>query len=121
MADDLIAPLVQNLKEVESLLASGTVPVRGVADLREAIDHTRHTVWALLKLRGREGEEKPDPYAILESLTVDRLKRATKLNQEILMDIDASEITVSADGLVAFQRTVQNLNQRLQRLFEHGV
>ncbi|MFQ5817999.1 MAG: hypothetical protein ACE5H2_08620 [Terriglobia bacterium] len=121
MTDKSITQLNQNLKEVESLLASGNVPMRALVELRDAIDHTRHTVWAVLQLRAREGQEKPDPYSILEILTVDRLKRATKLNHEILMDIEASEVTIGTEGMAAFQRTVQNLNQRLQRLFEQGV
>jgi hypothetical protein len=120
MNEEAIAKLTQDLRELEEQLTEGQVPVRALADLREAIDHIRHAIWALLNLR-HEGEAGVDTFAILESLTVDRLRRAAKLNQEILLDIDAGEVTVSTDGLAEFQRTAQNLHYRLQRLSSQGV
>ncbi|MGD0920686.1 MAG: hypothetical protein ABSA70_02840 [Terriglobia bacterium] len=49
-----------------------------------------------------------------------RLRRSQKLLQQIQMDIDISEIEIHTPGIVEFQRTVESLNGRLNRLLRSG-
>lgn len=112
---DQIRQLKRALEEIEKRLTEGTVPFPVLEDFKAAIDHIRMTVWAILST------PQANQYELASSIVRFRLKRSTQMCQQIVMDINSSEITVDSPELQEFHAALKNTLERIDRLYQSGL
>lgn len=107
--------LTMTLRELEEDIKGGEVDTRVLSEFRESVGHIRHTARAVQQWIERE-EQNRDPYSVLPLLITDRVQRATRLNQEISLDVDAQEVSQETEGIESLFDAVSRLQRRLARL-----
>jgi len=104
------------LQKLESSLQSGGIELRLLKEFRDAVDYVRMAAAAVQELRERQlqgrGEEE-----ILNLLAVERMRRASTLCQEVIVDIDAGKVTSETKGVENFQHALDQASGRLRPLF----
>ena len=100
------------LLELDQAIRSGDMDVRLLVGFRQAIDHVRETAWAVQQWIELRAQEK-DAYGVLPRLTVERIRRATQLNNDLALDLDATEITMETEGIENLRQSVRGLYKRL--------
>ncbi len=100
------------LLELDQAIRSGDMDVRLLVGFRQAIDHVRETTWAVQQWIELRAQEK-DAYGVLPRLTVERIRRATQLNNDLALDLDATEITMETEGIENLRQSVRGLYKRL--------
>ncbi len=109
------------LDELAGEIQRGQYPVAMLDDFKESVDHVRTIIWTMTKLeQEREAGASGSVFDLGKKLVEYRLRRAQKLLQQVQMDIDIAEIEIDTPGLVEFQRTVESLHGRLNRLLRSG-
>ncbi len=103
------------LLELDQAIRSGDIDVRLLAGFRQAIDHVRETTWAVQQWIELRAQER-DAYGVLPRLTVERIRRATQLNNDLALDLDAAEVTIDTEGIDGLRHSVEGLHKRLARL-----
>ena len=111
--------LSKALREVELELQQNPLDPAALAEFKLSIDHMRSTLWTLTKLAAnRDG--RPGDSMVVNALALERIRRATALNQEINLDIEASQVTVATPALGELLQKTIRLGERLQRLIDTG-
>ena len=100
------------LLELDQAIRSGDIDVRLLEGFRQAIDHVRETTWAVQQWIELRAQEK-DAYGVLPRLTVERIRRATQLNNDLALDLDATEVTMETEGIENLRQSVRELYKRL--------
>jgi hypothetical protein len=100
------------LLELDQAIRSGDIDVRLLEGFRQAIDHVRETTWAVQQWIELRAQEK-DAYGVLPRLTVERIRRATQLNNDLALDLDAAEVTIETEGIENLRQSVRGLYKRL--------
>ena len=100
------------LLELDQAIRSGDIDVRLLVGFRQAIDHVRETTWAVQQWIELRAQEK-DAYGVLPRLTVERIRRATQLNNDLALDLDATEVTMETEGIENLRQSVRGLYKRL--------
>ncbi len=100
------------LLELDQAIRSGDIDVRLLEGFRQAIDHVRETTWAVQQWIELRAQEK-DAYGVLPRLTVERIRRATQLNNDLALDLDATEVTMETEGIENLRQSVRGLYKRL--------
>jgi hypothetical protein len=108
------------LRELEKSVKSGDLDARVLGELRNAIDHIRHTALAVQDWYGAQ-ERSGDPYAVLSTLAVLRVRRAAQLAKDLTLDLENVEISVETQGLADLHDAVDGLHRSLGRLFKRGT
>jgi hypothetical protein len=87
------------LKDIEvDMIAGGDIDHRVLLEFREAVNHIRHSAWAVqqwLELR----EKHKDPFEVLVMLVAERVRIGTQLCHELALDAESSELTFQTPGL----------------------
>lgn len=100
------------LLELDQAIRSGDIDIRLLEGFRQAIDHVRETTWVVQQWIELRAQEK-DAYGVLPRLTVERIRRATQLNNDLALDLDATEITMETEGIENLRQSVRGLYKRL--------
>ncbi len=100
------------LLELDQAIRSGDIDVRLLEGFRQAIDHVRETTWAVQQWIELRAQER-DAYGVLPRLTVERIRRATQLNNDLALDLDATEVTMETEGIENLHQSVRGLYKRL--------
>ncbi len=100
------------LLELDQAIRSGDIDVRLLEGFRQAIDHVRETTWAVQQWIELQAQDK-DAYSVLPRLTVERIRRATQLNHDLALDLDATEVTMETEGIENLRQSVRGLYKRL--------
>ena len=100
------------LLELDQAIRSGDIDIRLLEGFRQAIDHVRETTWAVQQWIELRAQER-DAYGVLPRLTVERIRRATQLNNDLALDLDATEITMETEGIENLRQSVRGLYKRL--------
>ena len=100
------------LLELDQAIRSGDMDVRLLVGFRQAIDHVRETTWAVQQWIELRAQER-DAYGVLPRLTVERIRRATQLNNDLALDLDATEVTMETEGIENLRQSVRGLYKRL--------
>ena len=103
------------LLELDQAIRSGDIDVRLLAGFRQAIDHVRETTWAVQQWIELQAQDK-DAYSVLPRLTVERIRRASQLNNDLALDLDAAEVTIETEGIENLRQSVRGLYKRLAQL-----
>ena len=100
------------LLELDQTIRSGDIDIRLLVGFRQAIDHVRETTWAVQQWIELRAQER-DAYGVLPRLTVERIRRATQLNNDLALDLDATEVTMETEGIENLRQSVRGLYKRL--------
>lgn len=109
-----VQQLKKDLEEVEAKLQGEALPLPLLEDLKDAVDHVRSTLWAAISSKG-------DPYAAGVTIVRLRLKRTAEMCRQIILDIDANEITVDSHELSVFRDALKASEDRVRRLYASGM
>jgi hypothetical protein len=110
------AELRQLEKELKEARETKQVDPLVIRDFRESVDNVRLTAWTL-QLWLEEQAKDRDPYALLNQLTTERIRRAKELSQNLTGDLDAFEVTVEHESLKELFVTLEPLYKRLAHVF----
>jgi len=105
------------LNELQQLIRSGDFDGHLLRDFRGAVDNVRTTAWAVqqwIPLREQGG----DAYSVLPLLSAERVRRATQLATDLLLDLDTVEVGIETQGLRDLFEVVNSLHPRLASLFK---
>lgn len=103
------------LEALEKRLTAAEVPLPVLEDFKMAIDHTRMTTWAILTApQSNDGDLSA---AIVRS----RLKRAMEMARQIVLDINAGELTIDSPELQQCHTTLRDTLGRIERLYRSGL
>ena len=109
------------LAELERAIRCGDVNPRALREFRDAVDHIRKTAWVVQewgerKAQGRETE------TVLNLLTLERIRRATQLTNDLASDLQSKEIPPQTAGLYELFSAVERLHRALSTLCApHGA
>lgn len=112
-----LAKASAELRQLEQAIKAGDIDLRILHEFRQAVDHVRHTAWALQQWFELQAQRR-DAYTVLPQLTADRIRRATQLCNELALDLDTTEVTFETEGLDDLLRAVEGVFQRLARFFK---
>ncbi len=99
------------LQELGELVKSGELDSRVLSEFRNAVDHIRGTAWAVQQWVGLK--ESGDPYAVLPKLSAERVRRATQLTNDLVLDLQSGDVGVETEGLAQLFSAVDDLHRRL--------
>ena len=112
---DRLQRVGNELLELDQAIRSRDIDVRLLAGFRQAIDHVRETTWAVQQWIELRAQER-DAYGVLPRLTVERIRRASQLNNDLALDLDAAEVTIETEGIENLRHSVRGLYKRLAQL-----
>ena len=105
------------LQELEKLVLSSDLSPRVLSDFRSAVDNIRLTAWTVQQWIGLQ-EQSRDPYSMLNSLSAERVRRATQIAKDLTMDLQSMEIGFETEGLKEFAIAIRELHEALDPLFK---
>jgi hypothetical protein len=107
------------LSEAQHLAGSCDLDARFQAEFRGALDHLRDTASAVQ--RWFEAQAKcRDPYAVLLTLAIQRVHRATQLAKDLSLDLDNMDVTMETEGLQDLYQAISELHHQLGVLCKPG-
>jgi hypothetical protein len=106
----------EELQELERLVVSGDSSPRVLSDFRGAVDSIRQTAWAVQQWIELRRQDR-DPYTVLSILSEERVRRATQINRDLTIDLEALEVGFETEGLAKLFHAVEGLHERLTPLF----
>jgi len=98
---------------MDKKLQSEPLPAAVLEDLKNAVDHLRTTLWALMS------DDSPD--VVTSKLITFRLIRATEICRQVQLDIDASEVGINSPQLPKLRETLRLTMERVERLYRSGM
>lgn len=104
------------LQALEKLVLSGDCAPRVLAEFRSAVDSIRQTAWAVQQWSELQQQHR-DPYAVLSTLSTERVRRATQIAKELTVDLESLELGLETEGLENLFKAVKRLYERLDPLF----
>jgi hypothetical protein len=104
------------LQTLEKLVLSGDCAPRVLAEFRSAVDSIRQTAWAVQQWSELQLQHR-DPYALLGTLSAERVRRATQITKDLTIDLESLELGLETEGLENLYQAIKGLYERLQPLF----
>lgn len=89
-------------------------------EFRDAVDYVRKTAWAVQEWRERQITHR-DPQTVLSLLTLERIRRATTLSNDLLSDLKAQDVGRQTEGISDLLRATEALHKRLTEYFQGGA
>lgn len=108
------------LQTLEKLVLSGDCAPRVLAEFRSAVDSIRQTAWAVQQWSELQQQHR-DPYAILGTLSAERVRRATQITKDLTIDLESLELGLETEGLENLFHAIKALCERLQPLFRKSL
>ena len=105
-----------DLKQMEQKNKTGMVDARVLIEFREAVNHVRHTAWALQKWAQEEQKAGGKPFEVIAMVMTERMRIATTLARELGNDLTNGDIDYSTPGLRELYQSVQKLAEQLKPL-----
>ena len=104
------------LQGLEQLIVSGDFSPRILSEFRNAVDSIRHTARAVQTWIGLQQQNR-DPYAVMSTMSADRVRRATQITKDLTVDLQAMEVDFETEGLEELFHAVEELRERLIPMF----
>ena len=108
----------KELQQLEALVKSGDLDSRVLDEFRNAVDHIRSTTWAVRRWLGLSHESGGDPFSVLPILAEERVRRATQITSDLVLDLQAVDVGVDTKGIGELAQAVNDLNYRLTTLLK---
>jgi hypothetical protein len=99
------------LQQLEQLVQSGDLDGRVLREFRNAVDHIRKTTFAVQQWVGLKNSG--DPYAVLPKLSAERVRRATQLMTDLVLDLQTLDVGLETEGIAELFAAVDDLHRRL--------
>lgn len=99
------------LQQLEQLVQSGDLDGRVLREFRNAVDHIRKTTFAVQQWVGLK--KSGDPYAVLPKLSAERVRRATQLTTDLVLDLQTLDVGLETEGIAELFAAVDDLHRRL--------
>ena len=106
----------QELNELEQLVISGDFSPRVLSDFRTSVDNIRQTSWAVQQWSELQQQHR-DPYSVLGILSQERVRRATQITRDLMLDLESLELDLGTPGLSDLFKAIEGLRERLSPLF----
>ncbi|SRR5712692_4776687 len=106
------------LLKLGQTLRSGSADVRVLREFRDAVDHVRKTAWAVDEWEERH-RQRGNSDTVLSLLTAERVRRATRLCNELAAELEASEVSFGTKGVAEFYRAIDRVYETLERSFTY--
>jgi hypothetical protein len=116
---DRLRKLGIELRQLRETIKAGGVDPLAMRDFQGAIDNLRLSAWTL-QLWLEEQAQGRDPLPLRRQLGVERIRRATELNRNLVEDLDASEVDLEVAELKGLFHSVEALSGRLHHLFRES-
>jgi hypothetical protein len=114
-----LASLIGALSEAQHLADSNDLDGRVRVELRNALDHIRHTTAAVQQWLEAYAKSA-DPYAVLPILATQRVHRAAQLARDLSLDLENMDVTVESEGLQDLYQAIGQLHRPLELLCKSG-
>lgn len=108
---DRLQNATAELSALEDAIKSGNIDPAVLTEFRQAVDNIRQTAWAVQEWLHRQSQRR-DPSALLSLLTLTRIRRAARMNSELIADLETGPAGLDSDNL-------RNLHQATERLVQH--
>lgn len=99
----------EELKSLEAKVKTGMVDMRVLIEFRTAMNHMRHTAWAVQKWVEEEQRKGGDPFAVLAMVMAERVRVTTLVATELAHDIESGDVDFQMSGLPELYRAIKNL------------
>lgn len=99
---------------LEQGIKSGEIDPLILREFRDAVDYVRKTAWAVQEWRERQIQHR-DPSTVLSLLTLERIRRATTLTRDLLMDFRTQDVSGRTEGVAELDRAIEELHGRLKQ------
>jgi hypothetical protein len=106
----------KELQGLEQMIVSGDFSPRILSEFRNAVDDIRHTARAVQAWIGLKQQNR-DPYSVMPTMSADRVRRATQIARDLIIDLQSMEIDFEAQGLEELHHAVAELHEQLTALF----
>jgi hypothetical protein len=84
-------------------------------EFRDVADTIRRSAWAIEESKHFQAQREGQPEA-LSLLTSERIRCATRLCSELVVELEAHEVTFKTEGIAEFDRAVDRAHRCLERL-----
>ena len=109
------------LAELEQAIRCGDVNPRALREFRDAVNHIRKTAWVVQEWSERRAQGR-ETETVLSMLTLERIRRATQLTNDLASDLQSKEILPQTAGLYELFSVVDRLHRVLSTLCApHGA
>lgn len=99
---------------MEKAIRSVDIDRSVLADFCHAVDNIRQTGWAVQEWYQRQDKEQ-DPNTVVSILTLTRVRRATRLNNDICETLLRQDVILDSEGMSDLHRAVERLYMRMSR------
>lgn len=113
---DLTARLQQasaDLKDLETAMMGGEIDPRILLEFREAVNHIRHTTWAVQQWMER-CHNKENPFDLVGIFVAERVRIATLVVHELVVDAESLDLEMGTTGIQDLAREVRSLARHLK-------
>lgn len=90
------------------------IDLRILKEFRDAADYIRRNAWAIEESK-QFHSQRQDPPEALSLLTSERIRCATHLCNELVVELEARELTFRTEGIAEFYRAVDRTYECLER------
>ena len=106
---------IEELAGIQSLLVTGELDPRILADFRDAVNRVRNTAWAAyqyaeLKITGR------DSGSIISVAAAERMRATYQLCQAIQEDLASTDVQLQAGQLIQLHEATKTLTEKLDEV-----
>jgi hypothetical protein len=106
---------IEELAAIQSLLVTGELDPRILADFRDAVNRVRNTAWAAyqyaeLKITGR------DWGSIISVAAAERMRALYQLCQAIQEDLASTDVQLQAGQLIQLHEATKTLTEKLDEV-----
>ena len=101
------------LKELEIAMTTGDVDPRILVEFREAVNHIRHTTWAVQQWMEKR-ERKESPFDLVSVFVAERVRIASQVVHELVVDAEALDLEMETPGIQGLAREVRALARHLR-------
>ena len=105
----------EDLKQLAKDIKTGTVDVHVLVEFREAMNHARHTAYAMEKWIHEEQKAGGNPYSVIGMVVVERIRVLTELTHNLISDVDSGDLSYETPGIKELTRSSSPLEVRLAR------
>jgi glyoxylate carboligase len=113
---DRLRATTEELKILQALIMNGDFSPRILSEFRTAVDSVRQTARVVQMWVGLQQQHR-DPYTVMNTLSADRVRRATQIARDLNVDLQSMEVDFSTDGLRDLFDAITALHDRLALLF----
>ncbi|MFY9741106.1 MAG: hypothetical protein WA252_10540 [Candidatus Sulfotelmatobacter sp.] len=108
------------LQTLEKPVLSGDCAPRVLVEFRSAVDSIRQTAWAVQQW-GELQQQNRDPYALLGTLSAERVRRTTKIAKDLTVDLESLELGLETEGLEALYVAIKGLYERFAAVIPQNL